>query len=100
MVQSIRDIGTHVTAQNISLNWSRFSPAARSARQRLVPARILLSDELGLPADAKEAIAFAVLAYETIHGRPGNLPACTGAHHPAILGKITPALAAGSKQPD
>ncbi len=59
-------------------------------RQRLAPARVLASDALGLPADAKEAIAFAVLAYETIHGRPGNLPPCTGARHPAILGKITP----------
>ena len=58
-------------------------------RQHLAPARVLLSDDLGLPADAKEAIAFAVLAYETFHGRPGNLPACTGARHPAILGKIT-----------
>ena len=59
-------------------------------RQKLAPARVLLSDAFGLPADAKEAMAFAVLAYETIHGRPGNLPPCTGARHPAILGKITP----------
>jgi len=52
--------------------------------------RVGLSDEFGLAADAKEAIAFAVLAFETMHGRVGNLPACTGAARPAVLGKIAP----------
>jgi anhydro-N-acetylmuramic acid kinase len=47
-------------------------------------------DDYGLPADAKEAIAFAVLAYETAHGRPGTLPATTGASRPALLGSIAP----------
>jgi anhydro-N-acetylmuramic acid kinase len=59
-------------------------------RQRLAPARVTTHEELGLSSDAKEAIAFAVLAFETIHGRPGNLPACTGAGTRAVLGKITP----------
>jgi anhydro-N-acetylmuramic acid kinase len=43
---------------------------------------------LGLPGDAKEAFAFALLADETLHGRPANLPSATGAARPAILGKI------------
>jgi anhydro-N-acetylmuramic acid kinase len=59
-------------------------------QQELEPARVLSSAQAGLPVEAKEAIAFAVLAYETWHGRPGNLPAATGARGPVVLGSITP----------
>jgi anhydro-N-acetylmuramic acid kinase len=48
------------------------------------------SDELGLPSAAKEAYAFAVLGWLTVHGLAGTVPACTGARHPSILGSITP----------
>lgn len=47
------------------------------------------SSRLGVPEDAKEAFAFALMAYETFHQRPSNLPSATGAHGPAILGKIS-----------
>jgi len=50
---------------------------------------ILPSAELGVPEDAKEAFAFALMAYETFHQRPSNVPSATGASRPAILGKIS-----------
>jgi anhydro-N-acetylmuramic acid kinase len=47
------------------------------------------SDEFGLPAEAKEAVAFALLAHETWYRRPGNVPSATGAKRAAILGKVS-----------
>ncbi len=49
---------------------------------------VQLSDQYGLPVDAKEAIAFAVLADRTLHGLPGNLPSVTGAQRAVTLGKV------------
>jgi anhydro-N-acetylmuramic acid kinase len=49
---------------------------------------VVPADRFGVPLEAKEAFAFAVLAYETYHGRPNNIPSATGAKHPVILGKI------------
>lgn len=59
-------------------------------RRRLAPAEVIPHEALGMSSDAKEALAFAVLAYEAYHGRPGNLPTCTGARAPVVLGKIVP----------
>ena len=50
---------------------------------------VLNSSQLGIPESAKEAYAFALLAYETFHRRPSNLTSATGATRPAILGKIS-----------
>jgi anhydro-N-acetylmuramic acid kinase len=63
----------------------------RMLADELTPMAVALrtSDELGLPSEAKEAAAFAVLAYETWHRRPSNVPSATGAKRPAILGKIS-----------
>ncbi|WP_089107299.1 anhydro-N-acetylmuramic acid kinase [Streptomyces hyaluromycini] len=57
-------------------------------RLREIPVRV--SDELGLPAAAKEAYAFAVLGFLTAHGLAGTVPTATGARHPSILGSLTP----------
>jgi len=50
---------------------------------------VTTSAEFGIDVDAKEAILFAVLAFQTYHGRPGNIPSATGARKPAILGKVS-----------
>jgi anhydro-N-acetylmuramic acid kinase len=51
--------------------------------------KLRFSDEFGLPSAAKEAVAFALLAYETWHRRPSNVPSATGAKRSAVLGKIS-----------
>jgi anhydro-N-acetylmuramic acid kinase len=98
---------TAFTAQSIVQSYRDFLPApideiylagggahnptlVEMIRQRAAPIPVHQHDELGLDPSAKEAVTCAVLAYETFHGRPSNLPICTGARHPCILGDITP----------
>jgi anhydro-N-acetylmuramic acid kinase len=103
---------TALTAQSIADAYSRFVlPAFRTAPVdyilsgggaknrtllnmldlRLSPLGCILttSEAAGIQVEAKEAIAFALLAYQTINHMPGNLPSATGATRPAILGRIT-----------
>jgi len=70
---------------------ARNSTLVAMLRKELSPlgVRLRFSDEFGLPSAAKEAAAFAVMAYETWHRRPSNVPSATGAKRAAILGKIS-----------
>jgi anhydro-N-acetylmuramic acid kinase len=97
------------TAASIALGIKRFRPAAHPPLDlvasggglhnahlmkllagRFGGMRIRSIAEFGVDPDFKEAVAFAVLADRTIRGLPGNLPSATGAHHPVVLGSITP----------
>jgi len=103
---------TALTAASISLAYQRFAlPAMGEApvdyivsgggarnpvlmdqlvlRLKPLGCNVTSSDTFGLPAEAKEAAAFALLAWHTWHHRPGNVPSATGASRPAILGQVT-----------
>jgi anhydro-N-acetylmuramic acid kinase len=103
---------TELTAASIADAYARFAPGpvaevvvggggARNptlmaAIDRQLQARLGYSapltthESLGIDSDAKEALAFALLAYLCWHGWPGNVPTCTGAQRPAFLGQIAP----------
>ncbi len=99
--------GTALTSLSIIDAWHRFiAPRAKISQlilagggahnpllmaqlsAALAGVEVIPSSALGVPEDAKEAFAFAILAYESFHQRAANLPAATGALRPAILGKI------------
>jgi anhydro-N-acetylmuramic acid kinase len=67
------------------------NPTTLSWLQAAAPGvSVLTTDDLGIPAQAKEAVAFAVLGFLSWNGLPGSVTAATGARHPAILGTIQP----------
>jgi anhydro-N-acetylmuramic acid kinase len=70
-------------ARNRTLMWML------TARLEPLGCTVMTIERFGLPAEAKEAAAFALLAWMTWHRLPGNVPAATGARRPAILGQIT-----------
>jgi anhydro-N-acetylmuramic acid kinase len=67
------------------------NPTLRSMLAELTsPSEVLTQDDLGNSNAAKEALAFAILAHETLNGQPSNVPSATGARRAAVLGKIIP----------
>jgi anhydro-N-acetylmuramic acid kinase len=62
----------------------------RILKERVADGEFLTHDDFGIANSAKEALAFAILAHETLAGRPGNVPGATGAKKAVVLGKIVP----------
>src|SRR5688572_23796145 len=96
-----------VTASTVAEAFARFCPGehgelivsgggARNAtmmrliHERFAAMRVRSIDELGIPGEAKEAVAFALLGAATLDGEPSNVPSATGAKHAVVLGSITP----------
>ncbi|MDO8301799.1 MAG: anhydro-N-acetylmuramic acid kinase [Sedimentisphaerales bacterium] len=69
---------------------SRNPTLIKMLKKYVAPAKMVVMDDLGINADAKEAISFAILAAHTIKGIPSNAPAATGAKKAVVLGKIIP----------
>lgn len=69
----------------------RLNPVLRDSFARaLADVQVRTLEEAGYDSKALEAIAFAVLAYATLHGLPANVPSATGAQEPRVIGKIVP----------
>jgi anhydro-N-acetylmuramic acid kinase len=62
----------------------------RELFERIGVGTLCVHEDFGIPSSAKEPLAFAILAHETLLGRPTNVPSVTGARRPVVLGKIVP----------
>jgi anhydro-N-acetylmuramic acid kinase len=81
----------HPTVESVLCGGGRRNPTLIGyLRQELPAVTWRSSDEFGIPADALEAVIFAMLAYETMAGRPANVPSATGARHAVVMGKVVP----------
>jgi anhydro-N-acetylmuramic acid kinase len=98
---------TAFTAHSIADQYRRFLPGRpdevvvggggsrnpvlmRLLSELLDPAQIRTHEEFGLPSLGREAVYFALMGYEALHGRPNTIPSCTGATHPVVMGKVVP----------
>ena len=91
--RSVRNAVAGFTPDNLVVcgGGARNTDLMRRLRDKFSAGSVITSDELGLPAEWVEAVAFAWLARESLAHRPGNLPAVTGARRPVVLGGIYPA---------
>ena len=69
---------------------SRNPVLMRLLSELLDPAQIRLHEEFGLPSLGREAVYFALMGHEALHGRPNTVPSCTGATHSVVMGKLIP----------
>jgi anhydro-N-acetylmuramic acid kinase len=98
---------TSFTAHSIADQYRRFLPGRpdevvvggggsrnpvlmRLLSELLDPAQLRIHEDFGLPSLGREAIYFALMGYEALHGRPNTIPSCTGAVHPVVMGKLVP----------
>jgi anhydro-N-acetylmuramic acid kinase len=104
-LEDLAATATALTAATIAIGVTRFAPGAEELIASgggthnpqimaqiaafLPDCRITTTAEFGIDPDAKEAIAFAILAHRTWKHRTGNLPSATGARRAVILGKVT-----------
>lgn len=87
VADAVRGTATEVVASG---GGTRNPVLMAALRAELPGVAVRTSDELGVPSQAKEALAFAVLGWHTWHGLPGVLPGATGARHASVLGSVTP----------
>lgn len=90
LVDAIRRYAPAKAAVIVGGGGARNRVLLRMLEHALGEGRVMLADRFGIDADAKEAIAFAILGYETLRGRPANLPRVTRACDRAVLGSIVP----------
>jgi anhydro-N-acetylmuramic acid kinase len=69
---------------------SRNPVLMRLLSELLDPSQIRLHEEFGLPSLGREAVYFALMGHEALHGRANTVPSCTGAAHPVVMGKLVP----------
>lgn len=90
LAQAIRSTAAAGARVLVSGGGARNEAILQGLRERLPGFIVERSDAMNLNTDAKEAIAFAILGYETLRERAANVPRVTGASHPAVLGAVAP----------
>lgn len=75
------------------------NPVLRAMLTQRLGGEIYTHEDFGIDNSAKEALAFAILAHETLQGKPSNVPAATGARRPMVLGKVIPTCRQASRLP-
>jgi anhydro-N-acetylmuramic acid kinase len=89
--RTVADAVRHTATEVVASGGGTRNPVLMAALRAELPAvPVRTSDELGVPSQAKEALAFAVLGWHTWFGLPGVVPGATGARRPTVLGSVTP----------